>query len=222
MFCSNCGTQFSNEAKFCANCGTPRQPQADTTSNVNSGSTTGQFPAVNQPPQYQQPQPMRPIQPTQPVQPIRGPQPVQPVRPGQPQPQQPLQPPPQYQQPGGYPQQPQYQQPSGYPPPQPGYSYPPQQPMQQPQQVQQETAEIIIKRGFVMGDYFAVQAIHPIKGMYEAGKTSGFGKDFDVDKADWRARKQHENLVNKLIKEGWQTDGRGSKWYSVRFKRQAT
>ena len=146
MFCTKCGSQLEDGAKFCTNCG--------------AQTRFAQVPKPDAPPQAA-PVVAAPAQPQQPAQP-QWQQPAQPQQPAQ----QPWQQPAQPQQP----QQPQWQQPAQPQQPQPQWQQPaqPQQPWQQPQQWQQPPTRAAVpaqpkkkkgKGGLIAGIVAAVLAV---------------------------------------------------------------
>lgn len=103
-----------------------------------------------------------------------------------------------------------------------------------------ETCEIYLvenrKSILFSGDYFFEATAIGTKGRYSAGlseilkKTNPFSPiingDYYFDSSQFvvllpkRCQPKLDELISKLVANGWQSTGRGQEWYSERFKRK--
>ena len=89
-----------------------------------------------------------------------------------------------------------------------------------------ETCEIVyeeVKWGLINSKYkFWASAIGP-QGSYNAGSSPVFKNErtFGPSSTDKQSLNAHNALIQKLIKDGWESTGdRGTAWFNYRFRRQ--
>jgi hypothetical protein len=90
--------------------------------------------------------------------------------------------------------------------------------------------EVVRKESLLSGAVFrwVAQAMGP-KGQYLAGQSDTFKGTWNAyewgsepKRDDERTGAALKGLVDRLLKDGWESTGRGSEWYSQRFQRHVS